>query len=146
MKSSDAVGARDASSSLLPVGARGVLIALLAAFVFGLVIKAAFAVEYHTVSGLPHGWVGGESASDGSFFARADGRGTGLGSVCYIDSADHPFPSSPTRGYTLEFAALCNAWSNDFFTDSPTECHWRAYVGNGSPVAVHHHVADNYCG
>lgn len=103
MKSGDAGRARDASAPVLPVGRRGVLIALLAAFVFGLVIKAAFAVEYHTVSGLPHGWVAGESSSDGS-------------------------------------------WSRDFFTDSPTECHWRAYVGNGSPVSVHHHVADNYCG
>jgi hypothetical protein len=126
---------------------RTVLLVLAASFVFGALIKTAFAVEYHTTGCTPHGWVAGASPSDGSFFSRTDGRSPcpQSGPACYIDSAGNPYPGSPIRGYASESADLCSAWSNDWFTATPTECHWRAEVGTYSLV-LHVHVANNYCG
>ncbi|MCW2993924.1 MAG: hypothetical protein JWQ18_1419 [Conexibacter sp.] len=114
-----------------------VLLALLCAFSFGAIVKVALADSYH-VTCVAHGFVGGDSPTDGSFFARID---NGCGSTyrtCSIYSYN-----TYRGGQTAYGAAICNAWSEDF--GGYTECAGSVHVYDQGVFSDHTHTAPNWC-
>jgi hypothetical protein len=114
-----------------------VLLALLCAFSFGAIVKAATAVSYHTTC-VAHGFVEGGSMSDGSYFSRID---SGCGSTfrkCYI------YSFGTVRGSQTAYdTGICNAWSRDF--GDYLECAGQARTYDQGVFSDHFHNAPNWC-
>jgi hypothetical protein len=114
-----------------------VLLALLCAFSFGAIVKAALASSYH-VTCVGHGFVEGGSQTDGSFFSRVD---PGCGST-YRTCAIYSYFT--IRGSSTAFGSgTCNSWSLDF--GNYTECAGSAGVYNAGVFSEHSHYAPNQC-
>lgn len=118
---------------------RSVVIAFVAAFGFGATVLTATASHYHT-NCVGHGFVHGDSTTDGSFFSRVE---TGCSSnyrkcAIYTNGTWRGEEITPNTGTT------CNAWSNSF--GSYNECNAWAHVYNPDVFSDHVHYAHNYCG
>jgi hypothetical protein len=114
-----------------------VLLALLCAFSFGAIVKAALADSYH-VTCVGHGFVEGGSQTDGSFFSRVD---AGCGSS-YRTCAIYSY--NTIRGSSTAYdSGTCNSWSLDF--GNYTECAGSARVYDAGVFSDHTHNAPNWC-
>jgi hypothetical protein len=115
------------------------LLVLLCAFSFGALVRVAFADHYH-VACVGHGFVHGNSLTDGSFFARVD---AGCGST--LRTCDLYTSGSWDGGQTVTgMTATCTAWSIEF--GSFSECASTAHVASSDVFADHVHKAHNWCG
>jgi hypothetical protein len=114
-----------------------VLLALLCAFSFGAIVKAALASSYH-VTCVGHGFVEGGNQTDGSFFSRVDPGCGATYRTCAIYSYNVFRGSETTWDSTT-----CNAWSLDF--GSYTECAGSAQVYDAGVFSDHTHYAPNWC-
>jgi hypothetical protein len=115
------------------------LVAVLAAFAFGALVRATNADHYHS-NCVGHGFVHGSSTSDGSFFSRVE---PGCGSTwrrCSI------YSGGVFRGeeITPDGGTTCNAWSFSF--GSFSECRSYANVYSSGVFSAHNHLAHNWCG
>jgi len=116
------------------------LLVLVCCFSFGAVVRAALAADNFHTTCVPHGFVHGNSFSDGSFFARVD---PGCGST--LRRCDLYTWGSFVGGQTVTgSSATCNAWSSDFGTF--TECASTAHLANSGVFSDHVHKAANWCG
>jgi hypothetical protein len=115
------------------------LLALLAAFSFGAIVRTAFAVDYHTTC-VGHGFVSGSDPSDGSFFSRVETGCSSTYRTCdiYTGGVWQGGQTTPNSNTT------CNAWSRDF--GSLSECNSTAHVYNQGVFSAHVHTPNNYCG
>src|SRR5215218_6015722 len=85
---------------------RFLLVILLTGFVWGAAVKVALADHYH-VACVGHGFVHGDSTTDGSFFARVEaGCGSSL-RECELYTHGSFIGGSSVSGST----ATCNLWS-----------------------------------
>jgi hypothetical protein len=117
---------------------RFLLIILLAGFAWGAVVKVALADHYH-VACVGHGFVHGESTTDGSFFSRVE---PGCGSTfrqCQLYS-NGSFVGSSSAGGNL----TCNLWSRSI--GNFTECASTAHTYSAGVFSNHVHKAHNWCG
>ena len=115
------------------------LLVLLCAFSFGALVRVAFADHYH-VACVGHGFVHGNSLTDGSFFARVD---AGCGSTlrtCDLYTSGSWIGGVSVGGTT----ATCTAWSIDYGS-SYTECASTAHVASSGVFSSHVHRASNWC-
>lgn len=110
---------------------------LLCAFSFGAIVKVALADSYH-VACVAHGFLSGESRSDGSFFARVE-AGCGGGSR----SCDIFVNDSFKAGVASAGSSTCNAWSRNY--GNYTECAGSAHVDYSGAFGRHAHNAPGYC-
>ncbi len=122
-----------------PAGTAILLLALVAAFAFGAVVRIAFGDHYHQ-NCVGHGFVHGSDTSDSSFHSRVE---TGCGSTyrrcsLYSDGVWRGEEITPDSGTT------CNAWSSSFGVY--TECASHAQVYNSGVFSSHNHYAHNWCG
>ena len=115
-----------------------VLLALLCAFSFGAIVKAALASSYH-VTCVGHGFVEGGSQTDGSFFSRVD---PGCGSTYRTCAIYSYYTSHAARRRPLD-SAPATAWSLDF--GNYTECAGSARVYDAGVFSDHSHYAPNQC-
>lgn len=114
------------------------LLVLLCAFSFGALARVAFADHYHTTCVL-HGFIHGNSLTDGSFYARAD---PGCGST--LRTCDLYTSGSFIGGQTVTgTTATCSAWSIEF--GHFTECASTAHVESVGVFSRHHHKPTNWC-
>ena len=121
------------------VSPRFLLLVVLTGFLWGAAVKVALAEHYH-VACIPHGFVHGESTTDGSFFARVE---TGCGST--LRQCDLYTNGSFKGGMTVSAAGTtCNAWSRSF--GSFSECASTAHTYASGVFSNHVHKAHNYCG
>jgi hypothetical protein len=121
------------------ISPRLVLIVLVAGFAWGATVTVALADHYH-VACVAHGFVHGESTSDGSFHSRVD---AGCGSTfrqCEIYS-NGSFKGSTTVNNS---SGTCNLWSRSI--GSFTECASTAHVYSAGVFSNHVHKAHNWCG
>lgn len=119
---------------------RGViLLALVAAFSFGAIVRVAFAAAYHTAC-VGHGFVAGSSQTDGSFFSRVE---TGCSST-FRHCAIYTGGVYMAEQNTPDSTTTCNLWSRDLGTLS--ECNSTAHVSDSGVFSEHTHIPDNYCG
>jgi hypothetical protein len=115
------------------------LLVLVCAFSFGALVRVAFADHYHT-NCVGHGFVHGDSLSDGSFFGRVE---PGCGST--LRTCDLYTSGSWIGGVTVTgTTATCTAWSIDF--GSYTECASTTHVASSGVFSSHVHKAHNWCG
>ena len=118
---------------------RFVLIVLLTGFIWGAAVKVALADHYH-VACVPHGFVHGESTTDGSFFARVE---AGCGSS--LRECDLYTNGSYIGGMTVQgTGTTCNAWSRN--AGNYSECASTAHDYASGVFSEHVHKAHNYCG
>ena len=119
---------------------RGVLLlALLCACSFGAIVRVAAGYDDAHVACVEHGFYGGGSTTDNSFFARIyDGCSTSY-KRCAIMSYGQE------RGYAeLLNGGLCNAWSQTW--GNYTECAGQAKVYAPAAFSSHNHSFSPYCG
>ncbi|MEA2223516.1 MAG: hypothetical protein QOH83_1892 [Solirubrobacteraceae bacterium] len=115
------------------------LLVLLCAFSFGAIVRIAFAVSYHTTC-VGHGFVHGNSLTDGSFYGRVEpGCGSTL-RTCNLYSSGSFIGGQVVTGST----ATCTAWSRDF--GDFTECASTTHVESSGVFSDHVHLASNWCG
>jgi hypothetical protein len=115
------------------------LLVFLCAFSFGAIVRVALADHWHTTC-VPHGFVHGNSLTDGSFYARVD---PGCGST--LRTCDLYTSGSFIGGVTVTgTTATCGAWSTDF--GRFTECASTAHVRSSGVFSQHVHKASNWCG
>lgn len=115
------------------------LLVLVCSFSFGAVVRVAFAVSYHTTC-VGHGFVHGNSLTDGSFYGRVEpGCGSTL-RTCDLYTSGTFIGGQTVTGTT----ATCTAWSRDF--GSFTECASTTHVASAGVFADHVHLATNWCG
>ncbi len=115
-----------------------ILLVLLAAFSFGAIVRVASADHYHNAC-VDHGFVHGDSTTDGSFFARVyEGCGSSL-RVCDLYNYGSFVGGQSVGAYT----GTCNAWSLSF--GSYTECASTAHVYSSGVFSSHVHKAHNWC-
>jgi hypothetical protein len=119
-------------------GVRFALIVLLTGFLWGAVVKVALAEHYH-VNCVGHGFVHGESTTDGSFFARVE---AGCGST--FRRCDLYTNGSFIGGSSASGSLTCNLWSRSL--GSYTECASTAHVYSAGLFSDHVHKAHNWCG
>lgn len=118
---------------------RFLLVILITGFLWGAVVKVALADHYH-VACVGHGFVHGDSTTDGSFFARVE---AGCGSTlreCSLYTYGSFIGGSSVSGTT----ATCNLWSRSLGTYS--ECASTAHVYSSGVFSNHVHKAHNWCG
>jgi hypothetical protein len=116
-----------------------VLLALFSAFSFGAIVRVALADHWHT-NCVAHGFMHGDSTTDGSFFARVE---PGCGSTlrrCELYTHGS-FDGDVTVAGTT---ATCSAWSRAF--GDYTECASTAHVYSSGVFNEHVHKAHNWCG
>jgi hypothetical protein len=124
----------------LDVPAGVVLLALICAFSFGYIWKAATADPYHTTC-VGHGIVQGASTTDGSFFSRIEAGCSAVYRYCGVGvSPSGIVGAQDAYGNT----STCNAAARDY--GSFTECHGYADVYNQGIFSEHNHLAVNWCG
>lgn len=114
------------------------LLVLVCSFSFGAIVRVAFA-DYHT-NCVGHGFVHGNSTSDGSFYGRVE---AGCGSTlrtCKLYTWGSFDGDQTVTGTT----ATCTAWSIDF--GSFTECGSTTHVASSGVFSEHIHKAANWCG
>lgn len=119
------------------------LLALLSAFFFGAVIKAAFGAHYHAAdcSGVTgyayHGFVHGNSTTDNYMHSRVRDTCGRDDKYCEAGSV-----GSTYYGYDLTNDSTC-----DFFTNMYPyrECTGYAYVYYLHQIGPHNHYAHNPC-
>jgi hypothetical protein len=115
------------------------LLVLFCAFSFGALVHIAFAVSYHTTC-VGHGFVHGNSLTDGSFYGRVEpGCGSTL-RTCNLYSSGSFIGGQVVTGST----ATCTAWSRDF--GDFTECASTTHVESSGVFSDHVHLASNWCG
>src|SRR3954471_18375648 len=85
---------------------RLLLVIVLTSFLWGAAVKAALANHYH-VTCVGHGFVHGDSTSDGSFFARVE---AGCGSSVRECSL-YPYGSFVGTSRVTGSTVTCNFWS-----------------------------------
>lgn len=92
-----------------------IVLAFLTSGFFAATVRVALADHYHC-DGLCHGFVHGDSLTDGSFFTRTR-EGTAPRS-CQIDTVNNP------SGYATEhigdYISVCQIWSHEIW-QSPTD-------------------------
>jgi len=118
---------------------RFVLVILLTGFLWGAAVKVALADHYH-VACVGHGFVHGDSTTDGSFFSRVE---AGCGSTlreCELYTNGSFIGGSSVSGST----ATCNLWSRSL--GSYTECASTAHTYSSGVFSNHVHKAHNWCG
>ena len=122
----------------LSLSPRLLLVIVLTAFLWGAVVKVALANHYH-VACVGHGFVHGDSTTDGSFFARVE---AGCGSsvrVCELYTYGSFIGSSTVNGTTV----TCSLWSRSL--GNYTECASSAHVYSSGVFSDHAHRAHNFC-
>ena len=117
---------------------RALIAILLSGFIWGAVVRVALADHYH-VNCVGHGFVHGDSTSDGSFFARVE---QGCGST--LRECDLYTNGNFIGGQVVAAQGTCNAWSRNY--GSYSECASTAHVYAQSLFSDHVHKAHNYCG
>ena len=116
---------------------KALVLILCTGFLWGAAVKVALADHYH-VNCVGHGFVHGESTTDGSFFARVE---TGCGST-WRECKLYTYGSF-VGGMTTTGSATCNLWSRNF--GNFTECASTAHVQAAGVFGSHVHKAHNYC-
>jgi hypothetical protein len=109
-----------------------------AGFAWGAIVTVALADHYH-VACVGHGFVHGESTTDGSFFARVE---AGCGSPerrCAL----YAF-GSLVGSQTVGGSQTCNYWSRS--AGNYSECGSTAHTWSSGVFSSHVHKAHNYCG
>lgn len=115
-----------------------ILLALVCAFSFGAIVKVATADPSYHVNCVGHGFIEGDSQTDGSFFARVD---DGCGSDYHECSI---YSYGVFRGGTATGAnGICSAWSRWY--GNYTECAGSAVVYARYVFSSHPHYAPNKC-
>jgi hypothetical protein len=115
------------------------LFVLVCSFAFGGLVRVAFADHYHT-NCVDHGFVHGNSLTDGSFYGRVEpGCGSTL-RTCDLYTSGAFVGGQIVTGTT----ATCTAWSRDF--GSFTECASTTHVASSGVFGEHVHAASNWCG
>jgi hypothetical protein len=115
------------------------LLVLVCCFSFGALVRIAFAVSYHTTC-VGHGFVHGNSLTDGSFYGRVEpGCGSTL-RTCKLYTSGSFDGGQVVTGTT----ATCTAWSRDY--GSFTECASTTHVESSGVFSDHTHLATNWCG
>jgi hypothetical protein len=141
MRTPHATGHSERASRLLTyemIRPRLVLLLAIAGFAWGAAVTVALAEHYH-VNCVGHGFVHGDSTTDGSFFARVE-AGCGTASR----SCDLYTGGSFIAGDTVTGSATCNVWSRTF--GNFTECASTAHVAYTGVFSSHVHKAHNWCG
>lgn len=119
---------------------RGLLVLILfSAFSFAAIVRVATADHYHT-NCVDHGFVHGESTTDGSFFGRVD---AGCGSTfrtCDLYTYGNLIGSMSVSGTST----TCNNWSLSY--GSYTECASTTHTSSSGVFSSHVHKAHNWCG
>jgi hypothetical protein len=116
------------------------LMVLVCAFSFGALVRVTFADHFH-VTCVAHGFVHGNTLTDGSFFARVDpGCGSTL-RTCDLYTSGTFIGGQVVTGTT----ATCTAWSADYGSNF-TECASTAHVESVGVFSNHVHKAHNWCG
>lgn len=122
-----------------PVSPRFLLVVVLTGFLWGAAVKVALADHYH-VACVGHGFVHGDSTSDGSFFARVE---IGCGST--LRRCNLYTNGSYIYGVTVaDTGTTCNAWSRS--AGNYSECASTAHDYASGVFSDHVHKAHNYCG
>ena len=119
------------------ISLRFALLLLLAGVAWGAIVRVALADHYH-VACVGHGFVHGDSTTDGSFFARVE---AGCGSTlrrCEI------YANGSFAGGETVSSGTCNLWSRSL--GSYTECASTAHVYSAGVFSDHVHKAHNWCG
>jgi hypothetical protein len=114
------------------------LLALICSFSFGAIVRVAFA-DYHTTC-VGHGFVHGDSLTDGSFFGRVEPGCSSTLRNCYLYTYGSYIGGQTVTGST----ATCNAWSRNF--GDYTECASTTHVDSEGVFSSHVHKAANWCG
>jgi hypothetical protein len=115
------------------------LLVLVCSFSFGAIVRVAFAVSYHTTC-VGHGFVHGNSTTDGSFYGRVEpGCGSTL-RTCDLYTSGSFDGGQIVTGTT----ATCTAWSRDY--GSFTECASTTHVESSGVFSEHVHLPTNWCG
>jgi hypothetical protein len=114
------------------------LLALLCAFSFGAIVRAAMADPSYHVNCVGHGFIEGGSQTDGSFFSRVDDGCNSPNRTCGIYSYNAYRGSATAYGN-----AICQAWSRTF--GDYTECAGTAYTYSANVFSAHFHYAPNRC-
>lgn len=118
---------------------RILIVVVLSGFIWGAGVRVALADHYH-VNCIGHGFVHGESTTDGSFFARVE---AGCGST--LRECDLYTNGSFIGGQFVGTpGTTCNAWSRNYGTHS--ECASTAHVFSSNVFNEHVHKAHNWCG
>jgi hypothetical protein len=127
-----------ARTSWLPeISTRMLLLVAVTGCLWGAVVKVALAQHYH-VTCVAHGFVHGESTTDGSFFARVEsGCGAGV-RECKLYVYGSLIGSQTASGSTT-----CNFWSRS--AGSFSECGSTAHTYASGVFSSHVHKAHNYC-
>lgn len=113
------------------------MLLLACSFSFGAIVTVALADHYHTTC-VPHGFVHGDSTTDGSFFARVE---SGCGSAtrrCGLYTYGNFLGDQTVGG-----SSTCNAWSQNY--GNYTECASTAHTLYTGAFSDHVHKAHNYC-
>jgi hypothetical protein len=116
---------------------RFLLIILLTGFAWGAMVKVALADHYH-VACVGHGFVHGESTTDGSFFSRVE---AGCGST--YRQCDLYSNGSFIGGSSASGSLTCNLWSRSI--GNFTECASTAHTYSAGVFSNHVHKAHNWC-
>jgi hypothetical protein len=115
-----------------------ILLALACSFSFGAIVRVAVA-DYHTTC-VGHGFVHGDSLTDGSFFGRVEPGCSSTLRNCYLYTYGSYIGGQTVTGST----ATCNAWSRNF--GDYTECASTTHVDSAGVFSSHVHKAANWCG
>jgi len=116
-----------------------IVLLLFCAFSFSAIVTIASADHYHT-NCVDHGFVHGESTTDGSFFSRVyEGCGS-TQRTCKIYSGGAWQGTQTVNSGT----GTCNLWSQSL--GSFTECASYAKVYSSGVFSEHDHLAHNWCG
>lgn len=116
-----------------------VVLLLLCAVSFGAIAQVAWASHHYHVTCVPHGFVHGDSTSDGSFFSRVEYGCSSEARRCAIYNYGN-FIARVIVGGT----STCNAWSRNYGTYR--ECASSAHVEYYGVFSEHGHLAANWCG
>jgi hypothetical protein len=122
---------------LTGISPRVLVIVLCTGFLWGAAVKIAMAEHYH-VACVGHGFVHGDSTTDGSFFARVESGCGGGARECKLYTNGSHVGSLTTTGGTI-----CNLWSRNF--GNFTECASTAHTWGSGIFSSHVHKAHNYC-
>jgi hypothetical protein len=117
---------------------RLLLLMAVVGFAWGAAVTLATAGHYH-VACVAHGFVHGDSTTDGSFFSRVE---PGCGSTlrrCELYTYGSFIGSETASGTTT----TCNLWSRSF--GNYTECASKSHNYSAGVFASHAHLAHNYC-
>lgn len=119
------------------ISPRLLVVVLCTGLLWGAAVKIAMAEHYH-VACIAHGFVHGESTTDGSFFARVEsGCGAGVRECRLYTYGSH------VGSQTVSGTTTCNVWSRTF--GSYTECASTAHTSAAGVFSSHVHKAHNYC-